>query len=128
MEQIKRAVERAKATVTGEHLRSMAAMPDQFAPPQELNAGLQSPARTSASSAVESQSVIPSLYSEHKLDWRHLEQRRIVGHNVTDPRSKAFDILRTQVLQAMDQKNWQFLAITSPTEGCGKTVTAINLA
>ena len=28
----------------------------------------------------------------------------------------------------MDQKNWQFLAITSPTEGCGKTVTAINLA
>jgi Mrp family chromosome partitioning ATPase len=39
-----------------------------------------------------------------------------------------FDVLRTQVLQAMDQKNWQFLAITSPTEGCGKTVTAINLA
>jgi Mrp family chromosome partitioning ATPase len=105
----------------------MAAMPDQFAPPQELSAGLQSPARTSASS-VDSQSVIPSLYSECKLDWQHLEQRRIVGHNVTDPRSKAFDILRTQVLQAMDQKNWQFLAITSPTEGCGKTVTAINLA
>ena len=37
-------------------------------------------------------------------------------------------MLRTQVLQAMDQKNWQFLAITSPTAGCGKTVTAINLA
>src|SRR5262249_61016883 len=28
----------------------------------------------------------------------------------------------------MDQKNWRFLAITSPTAGCGKTVTAINLA
>jgi Mrp family chromosome partitioning ATPase len=37
-------------------------------------------------------------------------------------------MLRTQVLQAMDQRNWQFLAITSPTPGCGKTVTAINLA
>jgi Mrp family chromosome partitioning ATPase len=37
-------------------------------------------------------------------------------------------MLRTQVLQAMDQKNWQFLAVTSPTAGCGKTVTAINLA
>ena len=127
MEQIKRAVERAKATATGEHLRSMAAMPEQFAPPQELNAGLQSPTRAAAPS-VDSHSVIPSLYSEYKLDWRHLEQRRIVGHNVTDPRSKSFDILRTQILQAMDQKNWQFLAITSPTEGCGKTVTAINLA
>ena len=54
--------------------------------------------------------------------------QRIVGHNVADPRSRVFDILRTQVLQAMDQKNWQFLAVTSPTEGCGKTVTAINLA
>jgi Mrp family chromosome partitioning ATPase len=37
-------------------------------------------------------------------------------------------MLRTQLLQAMDQKKWQFLAVTSPTPGCGKTVTAINLA
>jgi Mrp family chromosome partitioning ATPase len=28
----------------------------------------------------------------------------------------------------MDQRKWQFLAITSPTANCGKTVTAINLA
>jgi protein-tyrosine kinase len=28
----------------------------------------------------------------------------------------------------MDQKNWKILGITSPTPGCGKTVTAINLA
>ena len=67
-------------------------------------------------------------FNEVALDWSHLEQHRIIGHNVADPRSKVFDVLRTQVLQAMDQKNWQFLAITSPTEGCGKTVTAINLA
>src|SRR6185369_7244809 len=53
---------------------------------------------------------------------------RIVAHNVLDLRAKTFDVLRTQVLQAMDQKNWQFLAVTSPTEGCGKTLTAINLA
>jgi Mrp family chromosome partitioning ATPase len=37
-------------------------------------------------------------------------------------------MLRTQVLQSMDQRNWQFLAVTSPTAGCGKTVTSINLA
>src|SRR5262249_35725436 len=39
-----------------------------------------------------------------------------------------YDMLRTQVLQEMDKKSWQFLAVTSPTAGCGKTVTACNLA
>ena len=28
----------------------------------------------------------------------------------------------------MHQNKWQVLAITSPTAGCGKTLTAINLA
>ena len=62
------------------------------------------------------------------LDWQHLERRRIIAHNTADPRVKSFDMLRTQVLQSMNQRNWQFLAVTSPTPGCGKTVTAINLA
>jgi protein-tyrosine kinase len=47
---------------------------------------------------------------------------------VADPRSKFFDVLRTQVLQSMDRHNWHVLAVTSPTEGCGKTFTAVNLA
>ncbi len=63
-----------------------------------------------------------------ELDPAALEARRIVAHDVSDPRSKAFDMLRTQVLQSMDAKEWQILAITSPTPGCGKTLTAINLA
>ena len=37
-------------------------------------------------------------------------------------------MLRTQVLQSMDMKSWQLLAVTSPTPGCGKTLTSINLA
>ncbi len=37
-------------------------------------------------------------------------------------------MLRTQILQPMDLKSWQFLGITSATEGCGKSVVAINLA
>jgi len=65
---------------------------------------------------------------ETALDARHLESNRIVGHDETDFRAKSFDMLRTQVLQAMDHKNWRILGITSPTPGCGKTVTAINLA
>jgi protein-tyrosine kinase len=62
------------------------------------------------------------------LNGAHLEANRIIAHDETDPRSRSFDMLRTQVLQSMDQKNWKILGVTSPTPGCGKTVTAINLA
>jgi protein-tyrosine kinase len=62
------------------------------------------------------------------LKASHLESMRIVSHNKDDLRARSFDMLRTQVLQAMDNSGWQFLAVTSPTPGCGKTVTACNLA
>lgn len=62
------------------------------------------------------------------LDRTHLEANRIVGYDIADRRSAAFDMLRTQVIQEMDVKNWRVLAITSPTVGCGKTLTACNLA
>jgi protein-tyrosine kinase len=58
----------------------------------------------------------------------HLEAMRIVSHNKDDLRARSFDMLRTQVLQSMDANGWQLLAVTSPTAGCGKTVTACNLA
>ena len=62
------------------------------------------------------------------LKAAHLESMRIVSHNKDDLRAPSFDMLRTQVLQSMDANGWQFLAVTSPTAGCGKTVTACNLA
>ena len=62
------------------------------------------------------------------LNAARLESRRIISYDVADQRSKSFDVLRTQVLQEMDRKHWQVLAVTSPTAGCGKTLTAINLA
>jgi Mrp family chromosome partitioning ATPase len=65
---------------------------------------------------------------EFTLNAAHLETNRIIAHDENDPRSRSFDMLRTQVLQSMDQKNWKILGVTSPTPGCGKTVTAINLA
>src|SRR5690349_12680391 len=110
MEEIKRAVERAKASANSEQLRPMTTLHGQTAPHL---ADTQEP----ESVAVAPQGSSTRGYNHVTLDWSHLEQRRIVGHNVADPRSKAFDVLRTQVLQAMDQKNWRFLAITSPTEG-----------
>jgi protein-tyrosine kinase len=67
-------------------------------------------------------------FEEVKLDDAHLERMRIVGHDVVTPNGRYYDMLRTQVLQEMDKNNWQFLAVTSPTAACGKTVTACNLA
>ena len=62
------------------------------------------------------------------LDPRYLESRRIIAHDVRDPRAKSFDMLRTQVLRTMDSSHWQILAVTSPTPACGKTLTSVNLA
>jgi Mrp family chromosome partitioning ATPase len=63
-----------------------------------------------------------------QLNPPHLESTRIVAHNGSSPHGRYFDMLRTQVLQEFDRNSWQFLAVTSPTAGCGKTVTACNLA
>ena len=120
MEQIKQAIDRAKANAPDEQLRPMAPMAPTLPQP---------PVAPRAKEPVtRSEPTGDQRFDEVNLNLRVLEQNRIVAHNAADPRSKAFDMLRIQVLQAMDQKNWGFLAITSPTSGCGKTVTAINLA
>ncbi len=63
-----------------------------------------------------------------KLQAEHLEKNRIVAFDKNDAMSMNFDLLRTLVLQKMDEKGWRTLAITSPTPAAGKTVVAINLA
>src|SRR6476620_5214472 len=108
MEPIRQAVERAKAT--------------GVAPPEPQG-------RPISARQVHNTRPDHSLHiKEVQLDRQHLESCRLIAHNAADPRASSFDMLRTQVLQSMDQRNWQFLAVTSPTAGCGKTVTSINLA
>jgi protein-tyrosine kinase len=62
-----------------------------------------------------------------ELSPDHLESTRIVAHGI-GPQGRYYDMLRTQVLQEMDDNGWQFLAVTSATAGCGKSVTSCNLA
>lgn len=88
--------------------------------------------RARASSPQSAPIARPDSDSSHirnvPLNAKHLESTRIVAH---DPSIKAgifYDMLRTQVLHEMDENGWQFLAITSATAGCGKSVTACNLA
>lgn len=62
------------------------------------------------------------------LRAEHLERHRIVAYNKNSNMSGPIDLLRTQVLKAMEENGWRTLAITSPTPEAGKTVLAINLA
>jgi protein-tyrosine kinase len=70
----------------------------------------------------------PTDIEDVRLNAVQLEDNRIVSHDVADVRSKSIDMLRTQVLQSMSLNSWQFLGVTSPTAGCGKSVLSINLA
>jgi Mrp family chromosome partitioning ATPase len=61
-------------------------------------------------------------------DRQFLAKNRIVTSHRSDPAHATFDVMRTRILQLLRQNKWTSLAITSPTPGCGKTVTALNLA
>lgn len=62
------------------------------------------------------------------LDEAHLERHRVISYQGSHPATWAFDVLRTQVLQKMEENGWRTLAITSPTVDSGKTVVSVNLA
>ncbi|MDP1699419.1 MAG: CpsD/CapB family tyrosine-protein kinase [Aestuariivirga sp.] len=62
------------------------------------------------------------------LEPKQLKAMRIVADDVADPRSRGFEMLRTQVFRKMSDASHQTLGITSPSAGCGKTVCILNLA
>jgi Mrp family chromosome partitioning ATPase len=70
------------------------------------------------------------VYSETRVLNRpsqHLSRSRIVVGDGGDAVTRAYKLLRTQVLHRMAEKNWQTLAVVSPAASEGKTLTAINL-
>lgn len=106
MDQIKQAVELARAAAIAPVQRTMA----------------------SSTAGVPHTSRPDAQIGDVRLDTDHLEANRIVGYATSGQPGRYYDMLRTQVLQEMDKNGWQFLAVTSPTAECGKTVTACNLA
>ncbi|HBK93254.1 MAG TPA: protein tyrosine kinase [Parvularcula sp.] len=66
-------------------------------------------------------------FAEVACDFDRFAEHRIIS-NEQDPVLNAYRVLRTRVLQKMEEKNWRTLAVISPGSGAGKTVTAINLA
>ena len=103
MDQIKRAIERAKASGVA------AAMEDQRKTELRPAATIEVPRAPVAASQT--------LHVSQK----QLELSRIVSHLPGGGTSVGFDLLRTRVLQYMWGKGLTTLAVTSPTPACGKT-------
>jgi protein-tyrosine kinase len=114
MESIRQAVERARA-----------GKPSPRAP---ISDGLSTPRRHPDAGPVVASATDGGETHDIELSPAYLQTKRIVAYNGADLRSRPYDMLRTQVLQSMGVGGWKILGITSPTPGCGKTVTAINLA
>mgnify|MGYP001191338280 CR=1 FL=1 len=62
------------------------------------------------------------------LDAQLLAGNGLFTHSKNSPAAAAFDMLRTRILQALQQRGWKRVAVTSPTHGCGKSFVAANLA
>ena len=62
------------------------------------------------------------------LNSAWLKNQRIIAGLNNDPRAEVYRQLRTQVLQKLRANGWKTIAVTSPNESAGKSVTAINLA
>lgn len=130
MERIQTAIEKARAQRERDDFSR--------APSQDISARADASvieARTVKPAAMSSQGAAPTHSCEDA--WSalapffpspdHLVSQRILtlqgGRG-----SILFDQLRTKVLQTMRSNNWKRLAITSPSEGCGKSTVAVNLA
>jgi len=62
------------------------------------------------------------------LEPRNWAERQLFGFNSRDKRSRAFNLLRSQVLKLMRAKGWRVLGITSPAPQVGKSFMASNLS
>ena len=80
-----------------------------------------------ASPSVEGQEIKYTKTRIVPMPVNELREKRIITGQQNSI-SDAYRVLRTQVLQRLNDKNWNTLAITSPGNGAGKSLTAINLA
>jgi protein-tyrosine kinase len=116
MENIRQAIERAKARGRIRSSRQEKSHPDDL---PRRSALVPTPAQEFG--------ALPP-HEITKLKNSVLQSNRIIAHGASNPFSRPYDMLRTQILQAMDAKGHKILAVTSPTPACGKTVTSLNLA
>ena len=113
MERIKQALERARDQRT-----------DPFAAQKRDVPYTRKRDHTPAPAPTE---IVYTQTRQLEIDPEFLRANRVIS-SLNDPVAEPYKILRTKVLQRMRANHWRTLAVTSPTEGCGKTLTSINLA
>ncbi len=109
MDRIRQAITRArdhKDTVKPEEKPAVRSVPQRFAP------------KTASDT---------DRFTKISCDFDRFGEHCIIS-NEQDPVLTAYRVLRTRVLQKMEQEGWKTIAVVSPGAGAGKTVTAINLA
>jgi protein-tyrosine kinase len=71
------------------------------------------------------------LYTQTRIQAtkkNHLQENRLISGFKPGPWLESYKMLRTRCLQTMDANNWSTLAITSPGNNTGNSLTAANLA
>ncbi len=111
MERIKQALERARAEREG---TPAAVVIDNTA--------------AIAAALPGAQEVRYSRTRQIEISHETLRDNRVVTGFEPCAFTDAYKILRTQVLQRLNENDWNVLAVTSPGKGEGKTLTALNLA
>ncbi len=62
------------------------------------------------------------------IDREALRRQRVVFPTDATEAARAYKMLRTQLLMRVRQQRYRVIGITSPADGDGKTLTAVNLA
>ncbi len=70
----------------------------------------------------------PAITVPVSLDEGVLRRHRIIAGMPPGEFTEAYNLLRTRILQIFREHKWNTLAVTSPGDSAGKTLTAINLA
>ncbi len=65
---------------------------------------------------------------QFKPAWGRLARNRVIGAGASSEVYSAYNRLRTQIIQRLQENAWNTVAITSPSRASGNTLTAINLA
>lgn len=111
MERIKQALERARAERAGQ--------------PTPISIDT---ATSPAAAAQQPQDVTYSQTRHFEVATPDLRANRVVTAFEPCAFTDAYKMLRTQVLQRLNENDWNVLAVTSPGIGEGKSLTALNLA
>jgi protein-tyrosine kinase len=89
---------------------------------------VRSPKTISASLPADSEKITYTQTRVLPIDKKHLRENRIVTGFKPGKWVESFKMLRTRCLQSMDAMNWKTIAVTSPNNHAGNSLTAANLA